>query len=120
MARGYDAHRRDAYMLIMVNSISPATARPHRPSPMLVCRKCLKRVANGRAIKCALKSELKALSRAHGYKRPRVVLTGCFGVCPKRAVTMASGATLARNEFLLIADDEQARAAAARLMAGES
>ena len=106
-------------MLIMVNSISPVTARSHRPSPILICRKCLKRAANGHAVKRALKSELKALSRARGEKRPRVVMTGCFGICPKRAVTMASGATLACNEFLLIGDDEQARAAAARLMARE-
>ena len=105
-------------MLIMVNSISPAIARPRRPSPILVCRKCLKRAANGRAVKRALKSELKALSRARGEKRPRVVMTGCLGIFPKRAVTMASGATLARNEFLLITDDEQARAAA-KLMAHE-
>lgn len=107
-------------MLIMVNSISPATARPRRPSPILICRKCLKLAANGHAVKRALKSELKALSRASGEKRPRVVMTGCFGICPKRAVTTASGVTLARNEFLLIADAEQARDAAAKLMAHEN
>jgi hypothetical protein len=44
----------DAYMRIMVNSVLPATARPHRPPPILICRKCLKRAANGRAIKRAL------------------------------------------------------------------
>jgi hypothetical protein len=107
----------DAYMRIMVNSVLPATARPHRPPPILICRKCLKRAANGRAIKRALKAELKALGRGRGVKRPRIVMTGCFGICPKRAVTAASGATLARGEFLLLADDDQAAAAAARLMA---
>ncbi|MDR6302786.1 hypothetical protein GGQ85_000466 [Nitrobacter vulgaris] len=49
-----------------------------------------------------------------------MVMTGCFGICPKRAVTTASGVTLARNEFLLIADAEQARDAAAKLMAHEN
>ncbi|EAQ35092.1 hypothetical protein NB311A_14390 [Nitrobacter sp. Nb-311A] len=106
-------------MLIMVNPVSPATARPRRPPPILICRKCLKRAANGPGVKRALKSELKALSRARGEKRPRVVLTGCFGVCPKRAVTVTSGLILARSEFLLVADDEQARVAAARLMVRE-
>jgi hypothetical protein len=106
-------------MRIMVNSVLPATARPHRPPPILICRKCLKRAANGRAIKRALKAELKELGRARGVKRPRVVMTGCFGICPKRAVTTASGATLARGEFLLLADGDQATEAAARLMARE-
>jgi hypothetical protein len=106
-----------AYMPIMVNSVLPTTARPHRPPPILICRKCLKRAANGRAIKRALKVELKALSRARGVKRPRVVMTGCFGICPKRAVTATSGAMLARGEFLLLADEVQAAAAAAGLVA---
>ena len=106
-------------MRIMGNSVLPATARPHRPPPILVCRKCLKRAANDRAIKRALKVELKALGRARGVKRPRVVMTGCFGICPKRAVTAASGATLARGEFLLLADEDQMTEAAARLMTRE-
>ena len=107
-------------MLVMVNSVLPANARPHRPPPILICKKCLKRATNGRAIKRALKAELKALGRARGVKRPRVVMTDCFGICPKRAVTAASGATLARGEFLLLADDDQAAEAAARLMARQA
>jgi hypothetical protein len=101
----------------MVNRVLPATVRPHRPSPVLICRKCLKRAGNGRAIKRTLKAELKALSRTRGEKRPRVVMTGCFGICPKHAVTTTSGATLARGEFLLLADEEQAAAAAPQLTA---
>ncbi len=63
-------HRCDAYMLIMVNSISPATARPRRPSPILICRKCLKRAANGHAVKRALKSELKAFESGARREAP--------------------------------------------------
>jgi hypothetical protein len=46
--------------------------------------------------------------------RPRIVASGCFGMCPKRASTTASGAALARGEFLLRADETQARSAAAQ------
>jgi hypothetical protein len=99
----------------MVKPAFIATAKPRRPPPVLLCKKCLKRAANGGAIKRALKSELKELSRARGEKRPRVVMTGCFGLCPKRAVTAASGTTLARGEYLLLTDEDQAAEAVSRL-----
>ena len=35
-------------------------------------------------------------------KRARLILTNCFGICPKGAVVAASPATFARNEYLLI------------------
>jgi len=82
-------------------------ARPKRPTPVLVCRKCLKRSDEGRAIKRAMKAELKQRSKERGEKRPRVVMTTCFGICPKRAVVMASGATLQRGEYVLVDDREQ-------------
>jgi predicted metal-binding protein len=107
-------------MRMMVNRTLPAIVRAHRPPPVMVCKKCLKRAANGRAIKHALKSELKSLSRTRGEKRSRVVMTGCFGLCPKRAVTAASGTTLARGEYLLLADEGQAAEAASRLTARET
>ncbi|MGN6114435.1 MAG: (2Fe-2S) ferredoxin domain-containing protein [Nitrobacter sp.] len=98
----------------------PATVRLRTPPPVLICRKCLKRVDAGRAIKRALKAELTALSRERGGKRARVVTTGCFGICPKRAVTTTSGVALARNEFLLLADEEQVSEAAMQLTAHET
>ncbi len=83
--------------------------RPRRPAPVLVCRKCLKRAdekqhGNGREIKRALKSKLKDRAQASGEKRAKVVLTSCFGLCPKRAVVMTGGASLARGEFVLVKD----------------
>jgi predicted metal-binding protein len=92
------------------------TLRPRRPAPILVCRKCLKRVGEGKQIKRALKSEVKRRSTAQDTKRPRIVLTDCFGICPKRAVVMASGTTLHRGEYLLLAGDDQIEEAAAILM----
>jgi predicted metal-binding protein len=82
----------------------------------LVCRKCLKRVSYGPALKRALKSELKRRSAARGIKHPRMVMTSCLDICPKRAVVAASAATLARGEYLLLADVDGSAEAAALLM----
>lgn len=87
-----------------------------RREPVLVCKKCLKRVPDGRKVKRALKSAAKGLEVAQPGRRPRLVLTGCFGICPKRAVVVASGATLHRGEFVLLADANQAADAVTVLM----
>lgn len=100
----------------MAAKSSIKTARLRRAPPVLVCRKCLKRAGDGRALKRALKSELKHGSRARTIKPPRVVLTNCFGICPKRAVVVASERTLHRGEYLLLDDSEQAADAVAILM----
>lgn len=68
------------------------------------------------ALKRALKSELKQRSAARGIKRPRVVMTSCMDICPKRAVVAASATTLARGEYLLLGDDRGTAEAAALLM----
>ena len=92
------------------------TIRPRRAEPIFVCKKCLKRIEDGPALKRALKSELKRRSAVQGIKRPRVVMTGCMDICPKRAVVAASGATLARGEYLLLGDGGGTAEAAALLM----
>ena len=103
-----------------MSETSPITTiRPRRSELVFVCRKCLKRVSDGPSLKRALKSELKQLSVAQGIKRPRVVVTGCMDICPKRAVVAASGATLARGEYLLLADENGAAKAAELLMRSE-
>ena len=81
-----------------------------------MCRKCLSRVADGRALKRTLKSELKQPSRAQAMKRPRVVLTTCLGICPKRAAVVANGASLHRGEYLLLEDEESVREVIGMLM----
>jgi predicted metal-binding protein len=95
---------------------SVVTIRPRRPQPILVCKKCLSRVADGSDMKRTLKSAIKRRSAAQGTKRPRIVMTSCFGICPKRAVVVASGATLDRGEYLLLADGNAVADAAATLM----
>jgi predicted metal-binding protein len=100
----------------MAKSSSIVTIRPRRAKPVLVCKKCLKRVDDGSKLKRALKSELKRRSATQATCRPRLVMTGCFGICPKRAVVVASGATLQHGEYLLLADAESSAKAAALLM----
>ena len=85
----------------MKNPSELMTIRSHRAAAVLVCKKCLKRARDGKSVKRSLKAELKRRSGENG-KRGRTVLTSCFGICPKRAVVMASVNTLRRGEFLLV------------------
>ncbi|MGC0395860.1 hypothetical protein ACVIU7_008792 [Bradyrhizobium liaoningense] len=95
-------------------SASPMIARSRRAAPVLVCRKCLKRSDEGRDVRRALKSELKA-SKRDGTKPAKLVMTGCFGLCPKNSIVLASGASLTRQEYVLVADRDQVPRALALL-----
>lgn len=75
-----------------------------RPGPVLACRKCLKRMANGGKLRRRLKASLKQRNAGRKKGRARLVLTNCFGICPNGAVVTASAATFARGELLLIRD----------------
>lgn len=103
------------YIQHMAKITSIVTVRSRR-EPVLVCKKCLKRVPNGHKIKRALKAAVKHQSAAQPKRRPRLVLTGCFDICPRHAVAVANGATLQRGEYVLLADADQADEAAAVLM----
>jgi len=88
----------------------PIIARQRRASPVLVCKKCLKRSDEGSDIRRAVKRALKR--RSYGErKRPRLVAASCFGLCPKRAVVLASALSLSAGEYVLVshrADVEKA------------
>src|SRR5690348_6144545 len=84
----------------------PIIARARRSVPVLVCRKCLKRSDEGRKVRRALKSELKATKR-EGTKPAKLVMTSCFGLCPKNSIVVASGASLRRQEYVLIGNRKQ-------------
>jgi predicted metal-binding protein len=105
-----------AYIQPMAKKSSIMTARSRRAAPVFVCRKCLKRIEDGPSLKQTLKSELKRRDFAPEKKPPRVVLTGCFGICPKRAVVMASAETLHRGEYLLLTETNQVGDALDRLV----
>jgi predicted metal-binding protein len=100
----------------MPKNASIITVRPRRLEPVLICKKCLKRAGDGSRLKRALKSELKRRTVLAGDKKPRIVAVGCFGICPKRAVVVASAATLQRGDYLLLADADASAEAAALLI----
>ncbi|MGJ4948797.1 hypothetical protein [Bradyrhizobium sp. HKCCYLS20291] len=84
-----------------------------RPGPVFVCRKCLKRSNDPKAIKTAIKRAVKSgRGRSSGEKPARVVLTSCFGLCPKRAVVITGGT---RGEYLLVSATEDVPGALALL-----
>ena len=79
----------------------PIVASPRRASPLFICEKCLKRSPQGGKIRRTLKSELK--HRQDQSKRaPKLIRTGCFGICPKRAVVLANGYSLQKGEYVLV------------------
>ena len=84
----------------------PIIAQARRSVPVLVCRKCLKRSNEGRKVRRALKSELKAAKR-EGTMPAKLVMTSCFGLCPKTSIVVASGPSLRRQEYVLISNREQ-------------
>ncbi|PPQ41748.1 hypothetical protein CKO39_20495 [Rhodopseudomonas palustris] len=100
-----DADR--AYMTIMPAKSSPTIARPKRPPPVLICGKCLSKAGGGKKMKHVLKSELKQAAASHGGKRPKLVTTGCLGICPKRAVVIASAGMLANGEYVLVEERKE-------------
>jgi hypothetical protein len=73
-------------------------------------------MGGGGKLKSALKKQVKRRSAEQAVKRPKVLLTGCLGICPKHAVTVASAATLQRGEYLLLKAEGQAAEAVEQLM----
>ena len=95
---------------------SLVTIQPRRPQPIFVCKKCLGRIDDGKELRRGLKSEAKRLAQSRATKPARIVMTSCLGICPKRAVVVASAATLQQGQYLLLADADSAANAAAILM----
>lgn len=91
-------------------------ARLRRAPPILVCKKCLGRIDDGKELRKALKSDAKDFSRKQGVKPPRVVTTSCLGICPKRAVVVASASTLQDGKYLLLSGADASREAIPALM----
>src|ERR1700742_677375 len=94
-------------------------ARPRRPSPVLICKKCLKRSPSGGRIRRALKRKLKRQSN-ETVKPSKLIATGCFGICPKRAIVLASGNSLEKGEYVLVSHRSQIKDAFAALQCEDS
>jgi predicted metal-binding protein len=58
---------------------------------LLICGKCSKKLSGGFGKDGAepLKTVLRAYLRKHGRRSTRIIEVKCFGVCPRKAVTMA-------------------------------
>lgn len=93
----------------------PIVARSRRAAPVLVCGKCLKRLPVGGRIRDRLKRDLK---RRHPEEKrmPRLVSANCFGICPKKAVVLASGHSLQADQYLLVSRPRQVEAALEKLL----
>lgn len=93
----------------MQNMKPPVIARSRRGSPILICKKCLKRCGRGGdKIRGRLKGELRRRGEGDASGKPaRLVAVNCFGICPKRAVVLASGHSLQRNEYVLVSRPRQ-------------
>jgi hypothetical protein len=67
---------------------------------VVVCAKCAKRQGlRARSVRALLK---KAGKRADRRRKLCVVESGCLGPCPKRAVAVATGASLAAGRVVLL------------------
>ena len=76
-------------------------ARPPWSDVVLVCRKCARK-AGAKTFRKDLKHALKS---AAGGRSIRVVEAGCFDLCPKRRIVVASEGLLARHRLLVAAPD---------------
>lgn len=102
--RSLQAAGQHSHMNAMSKKPSLRALELRRPGPVLVCRKCLGRMADGGKLRRRLKASLKERSGGQKKKRARLILTNCFGICPKDAVVTASPATFARGELILVQD----------------
>ena len=73
-----------------MNALIPSFPARWR-SFVLVCGKCSRKLDGGfgKKRKHALNEALRGALKAAGRRELRVVNTGCLGLCPKRAVTIA-------------------------------
>ena len=79
---------------------------PWRREVVFVCKKCSGRFKGDLTPDGTLRDWLKHRLKADGLRHDiRVVETGCFGLCPKGAVTLATGAMLADPANGLLAVD---------------
>ena len=89
----------------------PQKVRLKREPVLFVCGKCLKRATAGKAIREAIKLEIRTARRLSGRKG-LFVRVSCLGVCPKQGVVVATPAMMATAEIRIVRDPDQVRALA--------
>ncbi|MCJ2085898.1 hypothetical protein MKK88_07810 [Methylobacterium sp. E-005] len=86
---------------------------------VVVCAKCAKRQGlRPRAVRALLKKAGKQATRdaAGGRRKLCVVESGCLGPCPKRAIAVATGASLAAGRVILLDPGAEPAAALAAVL----
>ena len=93
--------------------------RPRWGGAILLCGKCLKRHDEGKALRQHLKAVVKEQAAVRPTQRKiRIVKIACVGLCPRRAVVVASAASLSAGEVLLVRDAADITEALPRLLPG--
>ena len=70
---------------------APEILRPGWNSVVLVCKACEKRSKGPKKITAKeVSRQLKKAAHEARVARPRIVMTGCMGACPKKAFTVAA------------------------------
>ncbi|HYF60759.1 MAG TPA: hypothetical protein VEA81_17560 [Burkholderiaceae bacterium] len=92
-----------------------AAFRPKWDAVVLVCRACRKRrdvpaALAGKAVARTLREALRDLR-----PRPRIVLSSCLGVCPKKALALAAIGAAGTPLVVSVTDEAGVDAAAALL-----
>lgn len=91
--------------------------RPRWGGAILVCGKCLKRHENGKDLRQGIKAELKERAAAHPTRRNvRIIKIACIGLCPRRAVVLASPKIMSAGEVMLVRDARDLAVALPRLL----
>jgi hypothetical protein len=92
---------------------------PRWDTVFLVCKQCRKRSNGPEHLKTkALARTLRAATREQ-RPRPRIVMTSCLGLCPKRAIALAYVGMQARPRILAIKSSARL-AKALPLLVGEN
>lgn len=99
-----------------MSDLIPSVPAPWR-SFVLVCGKCSRKLDGGfgKKRRHALDDTLRGALKAAGRRELRVVKTGCLGLCPKRAVTVAWAGR--PGELMAVAEGTDPEAVLARLAA---
>lgn len=70
-------------------STAPERLETSWPAVLLVCKECRKRGSGPRDIKTKDAVRELRIALKHDRPRPRVLLTNCMGLCPKKALAVA-------------------------------
>lgn len=90
------------------------TLKTRFETALLLCRACGKRGSGPPKKETKeLAKRLRGAARDAGHPRPRVILTGCLGACPKKAFTLAGTGADGRVAMVAVRLDDDAGAAVA-------